>query len=132
MPSSGDGERDLPRLLRDLDPRLGPDEVVFVVTPSVSDDVRPLAWVREDEGTTFVLPRADADRLGLPYTFVAAAITLRVHSALDAVGLTAAVASALSEAGISANVIAGYHHDHLFVPAHDARRALEVLRALSS
>ena len=58
-------------------------------------------------------------------------ITLTVHSSLEAVGLTAAFATALTKAGISANVVAAFHHDHIFVPERDAERALEALRALS-
>jgi len=53
-----------------------------------------------------------------------------VHSSLEAVGMTAALAKALTEAGISANVVAAYHHDHIFVPwarRHDALAALEAL-----
>jgi len=41
--------------------------------------------------------------------------------------LTAAVSHVLTGAGISANVVAGYTHDHVFVPldrADDAMRAL--------
>ncbi len=62
--------------------------------------------------------REQSDSAGLPYDLVAAWITLTVHSALDAVELTAAVAGQLAGAGISCNVIAGRHHDHLLVP-HD-------------
>jgi uncharacterized protein len=54
-----------------------------------------------------------------------------VHSALDAVGLTAAVSRALAAAGLSCNVLAGLHHDHLLVPAGRADEALAVLRELS-
>ncbi len=79
-----------------------------------------------------VLPRAEADSLGLSYDFVGAWITLQVHSALEAVGLTAAVSTALTEAKISCNVLAGFHHDHLLVPVADAARALEVLHELSA
>ena len=59
-------------------------------------------------------------------------ITLDVHSALDAVGLTAAVAGALAERGIACNVVAGFHHDHLFVPVDRAGDAIDALDALSA
>ena len=45
---------------------------------------------------------------------------------------TAAVAGALAEEGISANVIAAYYHDHIFVPKASADRALAVLTGLST
>ncbi len=90
----------------------------------------PIVVDREDEGLTLVLTQEEADRLDLAYEFVAAWITLQVHSALEAVGLTAAVSQVLTEAGISANVVAGYTHDHVFVPlqrADDAMRAMATL-----
>ena len=55
-----------------------------------------------------------------------------MHSALEAVGLTAAFAGALGKAGISCNVIAGYYHDHLFVGQADAGRAMQVLQQLAA
>ena len=54
---------------------------------------------------------------------------LQVHSALDGVGLTAAVAGALAAAGIACNVIAAFHHDHLFVPAARAGAVLLAAQA---
>ena len=71
--------------------------------------------MREAEGYTVVLNRQVADSLALDYNFVASWITLTVHSALDAVGLTAAFSNALAQNGISCNVVAGYYHDHIFV-----------------
>jgi len=53
-----------------------------------------------------------------------------VPSDLAAVGLTAAFAQALAAVGISCNVLAGAHHDHLFVPVDRATDALAALRAL--
>jgi uncharacterized protein len=126
------GERDLEILLRSADPEVRPGSFVFVVVhdEALLDQLDPEATIRESEGLTAVVRRERADALGVPYDYLAAWITLRVHSALDAVGLTAAVSSALARAGISCNVIAGYHHDHLLVPADRAADALEALSGL--
>lgn len=125
------GSLDLDRLIRGMDPDLRPGRFVFTTVDVVPDDVRPVATVREDEGTTLVVEQGEADRQGLTYDFVATMITLRVHSALDAVGLTAAVSGRLADAGIACNVVAGHFHDHLFVPADESERAVGLLRALA-
>jgi hypothetical protein len=128
------GERDLGRLLAGMRPVRVPGELVVTSVPG--DDVpaglRPFATIREDEGLTLVLARADADRAGLRYDYVAAQITLQVHSDLAAVGLTAAVSTALAAAAISCNVLAGAVHDHLLVPAERADEAISILEALSA
>jgi hypothetical protein len=82
------------------------------------------AIIREDEGITAILP---GERAGLPF----ARITLMVHSALEGVGLTAAVSGALADAGIACNVVAGFHHDHLFVPWARREEALDILQRLA-
>jgi len=86
---------------------------------------------REEEGWTLVMPRIVADRLQLPYAFIASWITLTIHSSLEAVGLTAAFSKALRDRQISCNVMAGYFHDHIFVPVQDAAVAIEVLQGLT-
>lgn len=126
------GKSDLQNLLADMRPELHAGEYVFVTNGhgSVPSGVRPVVSVAEDEGITLVLRKEDADRLGLPYDYVAGWITLRVHSSLDAVGLTAAVASKLAQAGLSCNVVAGFNHDHLFVPHERAARAVTLLEEI--
>ena len=74
------GERDLSRLLAGLDPWLASEPFVFAEAAEVPAGVRPFATVDEEEGLTPVLTRRDADRAGLSYDYVAARITLRVHS----------------------------------------------------
>lgn len=86
---------------------------------------------REKESITIIVDKAIADRLNLKYSFVAAWITLTVHSSLSAVGLTAAFSKALSEKGISCNVVAAFYHDHIFVDTKDAEKAMMVLNSLS-
>ncbi len=90
------------------------------------------ATVREEEGISAIVSIEVARRRGIEPDFIASWLTLRVHSALEAVGLTAAFSAALTDEGISCNVIAGYHHDHLLVPADrvdDAIAAIESLRS---
>ncbi len=123
---------DLSTLLATMQPRLDPVTYVWATVEKVPDGVTPVATMREDEGLTVVCSQAEADAAGLDYTFPCARVTLDVHSALEAVGLTAAFAAILGKAEISANVVAGYHHDHIFVPidrADDAVAALEWLAA---
>ena len=124
-------ERDLTVLLSTLEPVRVPGEFVFATVPEVPSGARPVVTVREAEGITLVLERGEADALGLDYDYVAGMVTLRVHSSLEAVGLTAAVSSELAAFGISANVVAGYFHDHLFVPAADADGVVDLLADLA-
>jgi dihydrofolate reductase len=124
---------DLAELIRSMRPELQDGEFVYcgVPGPAVPAGLTPVATVREAEGLTLVLPADEAAAAGLAGSFRCRQITLRVYSALDAVGLTAAVATALAADGIAGNVIAGLHHDHLFVAPQDAERALAALEALA-
>ncbi len=97
---------------------------------TVPGEVTVAATIAEDEGTTTVLSVTDAERLGARPEFVAAWLTVELHSALDAVGLTAALTTALAAGNIACNVLAGYHHDHLLVPIDQADQAIAVLEAL--
>lgn len=123
----------LQQLLQQMQPVLQPGKYVFVTLqqPSAQLFNAAVGIFKETEGTTLILEQSVAATNGLKYDYVAAWITLTVHSSLAAVGLTAAVANALSGAGISCNVVAAFYHDHLFVPATDAEKALNVLKALT-
>lgn len=123
-------ETDLERLLRDLDPAIAHSEVV-VVEADGAVALPALAMVHEDEGTTLVLRRDDADAAGYRYDTVFAWITLRVHSSLEAVGLTAAFSTALAAHGIGCNVLAAARHDHVLVSRDRAVDAIAVLRSLA-
>lgn len=125
-------ERDLARMLATLHASRREGEYVYVsrAQPDATLAALAHACIREAEGTSYVLAREDADAQGLDYAFVAAWLSLDVHSALEAVGLTAAFSTALARQGIACNVLAGYHHDHLLVPADRAGDALAALAAL--
>lgn len=127
------GETALDKLLANMEPILNSGEYVFCTVTDI--DVIPRAIticeMKEKEGVTVVLSKKDAERLGLPFEYIASWITLNVHSALEAVGLTAAFSTALGKENISCNVIAGYYHDHIFVDRKDEEKAMNVLRTMS-
>ena len=130
---SGTGAiRDLNSLLAGMRPSLHPGRYAFTTLPTgqAIDPACVVASIREAEGLSVVMSEADALALNLPIAFLAAWITLEVHSDLAAVGLTAAFSKALAQAGIGCNVIAGTLHDHLFVPAEHAADAMAALQAL--
>ena len=125
------GETSLDRLIRGMNPVLRGGTYVFCeLPPGTPPPAAAVAMFHEEEGTTVVLERADAEAHRLDPVFDAAWITLTIHSDLEAVGFLAVIASTLASAGISCNVFSAVRHDHLFVPAEHAGRALEILRVL--
>ncbi|RXH25263.1 ribonuclease H [Bradyrhizobium nanningense] len=129
------GERDIRVLLRDMRPELRPGIFVFCTIPaneSIPAIINPVLTFREQEGTTLVIPREEAEAAGLHYAFASRLITLTVHSALDAVGFLAAITARLAEAGIGVNAVSAFHHDHLFVPVDRLDEAMASLQELSA
>ncbi|MGP5505472.1 ACT domain-containing protein [Psychrobacter celer] len=128
------GITDLSQLLASMKPELIKEEFVFcTVSGQLSQYLvlKPVATFLEAEGLTLVLTKHKADEAGLEYEGFFRQITLMIHSSLEAVGLTAAVSTKLATKGISANVIAAYYHDHIFVSAEKAELALLALKELS-
>lgn len=127
------GGRDLQELLATMEPTLRDGAYVFATVSGtvIPAGIDPIGTFREAEGLTLILPAAEAARAGLDASPPMRLITLSVHSSLEAVGLTAAFATELARHGISANVVAGYYHDHIFIGAADAERAVAALRMLS-
>ena len=123
---------DTAAMIAGMEPRLDTQRWRFVL---VSPDTAPqllgaaIGTFREDEGVTAIVPFELADELGIEGADFAR-ITLMVHSDLEGVGLTAAVSGVLADAGIACNMVAAFHHDHAFVPAALAEKALDVLREL--
>lgn len=127
------GESNLATLLKTMKPKLNEGEFVFcsVKDLAIIGSMRPVMVFGEDEGYTLILGKAEAEALGLDFSFVASWITLTVHSSLEAVGLTAAFSDALATENVSCNVVAGYFHDHIFVDTKDAHKAIEILNRLA-
>jgi len=129
------GETDLKRLLNGLSPLILEPCYVFCTLANGCygdySEAKPIASFQEPEGLTLVLTKENADTYGLSYEGLFRCISLQVHSSLEAVGLTAIISGKLASYDISANVIAGFYHDHVFVPEQDAEQALELLNNLS-
>lgn len=128
-------ETDLTLLLRNLSPVACEKEYVFVSLPSEKISAEAIqnakGMFKEEEGITLIVEAQYAEQEGFSFEGRFHCITCKVHSSLDAVGMTAAMSSTLGKAGISANVVAAYYHDHIFVNAHKSQQALDVLTALS-
>lgn len=128
------GETNLKTLLSNLSPILLKDTFVFCTFPegSYGDFAQtcPKAFVMEKEGVTLVVEKAVADSQGFNYSGEFSCISLEVHSSLEAIGLTAVISGMLAAHEISVNMMAGYHHDHLFVPVANASAAMALLHNL--
>jgi hypothetical protein len=128
------GVRDLHDLCRQMTPTLS-DEVFVYCTFSdfrLPRGLEPVCTFREAEGLTAIVRMAQAEACEIPHTFPCRMITLAVHSSLEAVGFLACITDRLTREGIACNVVAAYHHDHLFVPLARADDALGVLRNLAA
>jgi len=125
------GEMNLNKLLGSMNPILLDKEYVFCTIKNAKygdySELSPLASYLEAEGLTLLITKEMAEKANLRYGGIFKGITLTIHSSLEAIGLTAAVSRKLAEKGISANVIAAYYHDHIFVQAEKAEIAIDAL-----
>ena len=125
---------DLDVLLKSISPELIEGSYVFCTVDGPLADyiqLNPISTFQEKEGLTLVLEEYVATKAQLNFDSVFSLITLSVHSSLEAVGLTAAFATKLGSYGISANVVAGYYHDHIFVQKDKADAAISALKEFS-
>lgn len=129
------GEKNLTTLIASMSPVLAESEYIFSTLETCDYEyvasLNPVGTFQEKEGLTVILTKEKADEFNIAYSGLFKCITLNVHSSLDAVGLTAAVSTKLMQSNISANVVAAYYHDHVFVAAKDAEQALIDLNTLA-
>jgi hypothetical protein len=128
------GETNLTKLIASMAPVLTENEYVFGIIESIDYTqlalLNPIGTFQEKEGLTIIVAKHKADEFNIAYSGIFKCITLNVHSSLDAVGLTAAVSTKLTQSNISANVVAAYYHDHVFIASKDAEKALAELNDL--
>jgi uncharacterized protein len=127
---------EIKKLLKEMKPVLDRTDYVFCTKECfyINEEIislSPIATILEPEGMTLVVSKMKADKHKLSYDTIFHKITLEVHSSLEAVGLTAAISTALASRNIPANVVAGYYHDHTFIPRDKADIALETLEGIT-
>ena len=114
-----------------LSPVLLLEDYVFCNFPSSRygdhENLKPIASFNEKEGLTLVIKKETAQLNKLSYEGVFRCISLELISSLSSVGLTAKISKLLSDNRISANICAGYYHDHIFVPQDRSEEALKLL-----
>ena len=127
------GETDLSTLFASL--KVTKSEMIFVFVTLAPDDVPEnlsvLMRFEEAEGTSLIMEKQIAEQFNLPYEFESYMITLDVHSSLEAVGFMAKITNKLAAHQIPVNPVAGFYHDHLFVPANMADKAVHILQTLA-
>ena len=127
------GEMDLNVLLQSLSADLVEGTFVFATLKGgdIPAGLSPRMIFQEAEGTTLILLKSEAETHALPYEFPCRMITLNVHSALEAVGFIARIATELAKHGMGVNPVAGFYHDHLFVPEGRELEAMEILAGIA-
>lgn len=122
----------LSKLLQSLQPIEQDGLYVFCSVPQeqYEFDHRIVSTIKEKEGLSLIVTQEYADEYKLAYDLTMKWITLQVHSSLEAVGMTAAISKAFTDANIPCNVVAGFRHDHLFVPSALISSSLEVLEKI--
>jgi len=128
------GQTNLSQVLRSL--QISCDNVEYGFT-TINDQTLPtddqiLGTFKETEGLTVIAITDYLQAKGMQFEGSYAKLTIEVRTSLELVGLTAVLASKLAENKISANVVAGYFHDHIFVQFGLRQKAIEAIESLKA
>ncbi|MCF6233734.1 MAG: ACT domain-containing protein [Rhodobacteraceae bacterium] len=123
-------------MISGMTPVMRPGDFVFVTSDDpdlvASLSSKAISTFKEDEGMSMLVPIEVAEKSMQNIDHPMRCITLNVFSSLEGVGLTAAVATALGDNAIPCNMIAAFHHDHVFIPSEKSDEALAVLISLQN
>jgi len=121
-------------MISGMEPSVRPGAFVFIstedLTLAASLSSQAISTFEEEEGMSMLIPVELAEKSGFSVDQPMSCITLNVYSSLEGVGLTAAVSTALGNNSIPCNMVAAFHHDHVFVPYELCDQAMEVLTSL--
>ena len=128
------GELDLEKLMATMSAELHEGVFVFATVKNgqMPTGVAPRMMFQENEGTTLILLKSEAEAAGLSFEFPSRMITLNVHSSLEAVGFIARIATELAAAGMGVNPVSAFYHDYLFIPDGRQDEAMTLLKAMAA
>ena len=128
------GELDLEKLMATMSAELHEGVFVFATVKNgqMPTGVAPRMMFQENEGTTLILLKSEAEAAGLSFEFPSRMITLNVHSSLEAVGFIARIATELAAAGMGVNPVSAFYLDHLFIPDGRQDEAMTLLKAMAA
>lgn len=128
------GLTDLKQTLRSL--RIICDEVKYgfasIDENASIDRKKVLATFKEDGRLAIIAPQNYLESKGIDNEGPYARLTIDVHTSLELVGLTAVMSTELAQHGISANVVAGFYHDHVFVQYELREKAISILEGVKN
>jgi uncharacterized protein len=126
------GQTDILEVLKSLQVSCDDMEYGFglIENKEINLDDQILGLFKEKEGLTVIAPRKYLETKEIKYDGMYAKLTIEAHTSLELVGLTAVLCKKLADNNISANVVAGYYHDHIFVQYDLRQKAIDVLSSL--
>jgi len=126
------GQTNLSEVLKSLQISCDNIQYGFGMTKSDSIELNNeiLGTFKEIEGLTVIAQKEYLEKNNIQHEGAYAKLTIEVHTSLELVGLTAVLAKQLGENNISANVVAGYFHDHIFVQYNVHEKAIAALNLL--
>lgn len=89
-----------------------------------------LGTFNEPEGLTLIATKDYLEKMSITCEGPFAKLTIDIHTSLELVGLTAVLATKLAESEVSANVVAAFYHDHVFVQYSLRQKAIDALHSL--
>ena len=126
------GQTNLPTVLKSM--QISCDNIEYgfakIDGMDVPRDEAVLGTFKEKEGLTIIATKEYLQENNIQSEGSYAKLTVEVHTSLELVGLTAVLATKLAENQISANVVAAYFHDHIFVQFGFRQKAIAVLESL--
>jgi uncharacterized protein len=128
------GQTNLSEVLKTLNVTCDNLEYGFATVKDKQIDItgQVLGVFEESEGKTIIATTEYLEVNNLQHEGSYAKLTIELHTSLELVCLTATLAQKLAENKIPVNVIAGYYHDHLFVPYGLRQNAINAISNLAA